>query len=163
MTPPSSRPARTTSAARAPLRAVLALPRRRWRLVASVAVLLIVLLAGLIALAYHQGFFVRGPAADTATAFLTDVRRRDYPAAYALLAPDLKAGETEQAFTTATDAIRQSDGPMTGFAAREINHDGDITVVGFDVTRSIRGGFSLHISLVQDKSGQWLISGIDDL
>lgn len=163
MTPPSSRPTRTTSAARAPLRAVLAPLRRRWRLVASIAILLIVLVAGLIAVAYHQGFFVRGPAADTATAFLTDVQHRDYPAAYALLAPDLKAHETEQAFATATDAIRQSDGALTSFAARELNHEGNITVVGFDVTRSIRGGFSLHISLVQDKSGQWLISGIDDL
>ena len=163
MTPASSRPALTTSAARPRPQLILAPLRRRWRLAASIAILLVLLLAGLIALAYHQGFFVRGPAADTAAAFLTDVQRRDYPAAYALLAPDLQARETEQAFATATDAIQQADGPMTSFAARAINHDGAITVIGFDVTRSIRGGFSIHISLVQDKSGQWLISGIDDL
>ena len=163
MTPLSSRPTHTTSAARARPRAILTQLRRRWRLTVSIAALLILLLAGLVALAYHQGFFVRGPAADTATAFLTDMQHRDYPAAYALLAPDLKAHETEQAFATATDAIRQTDGPLTSFAARELNHDGDITVIGFDVTRAIRGSFSLHLSLVQDKSGQWLISGIDDL
>lgn len=137
--------------------------RRRWRLVLSLGIVLVLLLAGVVALAYHQGFFVRGPAAEAATTFLTDVQRRDYTAAYALLAPDFTARETEQVFAADTDAIGLADGSLTSFAAREMNSDGSRTVIGFDVSRSTRGGFTLHISLEQSTSGKWLITGIDDL
>lgn len=161
MTPPSSRRALTVVGER--MRPIVAVLRRRWRLAASLAVLCVLLVAGVIALAYHQGFFVRGPAPDTATAFLTDVQHRDYQAAYALLAPDLKAHESEQVFATDTDAIRQADGPLTSFAARAMQSDDGFTVVGFDATRTVRGSFSIHINLTQDKAGRWLITGIDDL
>ncbi|HLZ21541.1 MAG TPA: hypothetical protein VKQ30_05415 [Ktedonobacterales bacterium] len=161
MTPPLSK--MTLAAPHQRSRPILAPLRQRWRLAASALVLLILLAAGLVALAYHQGFVVRGLAVDAATAFLTHVRHREYSAAYVLLAPDLTAHQTEQAFAAAMDAIRQTDGPVTDLAARELHNDGSLTVVGFDVTRSIRGGFSTHISLLQDTSGRWLVSGIDDL
>jgi hypothetical protein len=161
MTPPSSSAEPPTTRKRG--RSLLAGLRRRWRLAVSLGVVLLFLIAGLVALAYHQGFFVRGPAADAATAFITDVQRRDYAAAYALLAPDLTAHETKQAFAAEMDAFRQADGSVTSFAAREMNSDGGRTVIGFDVSRSIRGSFTVHISLEQGTSGKWLITGVDDL
>lgn len=161
MTPPSSKPTGISVRARAhPLLVVL---RRHWLLTLSVAALVVALIGGLLALAYYEGFFVHGPAADTATAFLTDVRQRDYAAAYKLLAPDLRAGETEQAFASAMETIRLTDGPITSFKAREIQSDSGFTVVGFDVTRTVRGAFSVHIRLAHDKGGEWLVSGVDDV
>lgn len=161
MTPPSSEPAERV--ARARTHPMLAAPRRHWRLTLAVVALLVVLVGGLVALAYHEGFFVRGPAADTATAFLTDVRRRDYAAAYRLLAPDLRADETEQTFASVMETTRLTDGPITGFAPREIHSDAGFLVVGFDLTRTVRGTFPVHLLLVRDKTGQWLVSGVDDL
>lgn len=144
-------------------RPALAMLRRRWRLTVAAVLTMVLVLAGLVALAYHEGVFVRGPAADAAAAFLSDVEHGDYTAAYGLLAPDLRAGETRQTFAGNLEAIRQTDGPITSFAAREMHDDASFTVVGFDVTRALRGTFSAHVRLLRDSSGQWLVSGVDDL
>lgn len=137
----------------------------RWP-VALCAILLVAAIAVASFAAYDNGIFnqvfTRGPAVDTATAYVAAVREQRYAAAYALLAPDLRSKESEQSYAARTRAIDASDGSITGVAVVSQKQDGSVIVVQLNITRASRGTFTAHFA-VEKSHGIWLITGDDDL
>src|SRR5260370_7772940 len=99
-----------------PWRASRRLGRRWW--LGGLLVLLVLAVGGVLILASHQGAFARGPAVDATTAYLNALERRDYPAAYALLAPDLRARQSAADFAASMDEISVASGALTPFQLR---------------------------------------------
>lgn len=137
-------------------------PRRlRWPLVLC-GVLVLAAIGVALFLAYDSGAFVRGPAVDAASAYVTDIREQRYSAAYALLAPDLRSRESEQSYAEQMRAIDASDGPITGVTVLSLQGDGGATIVQLSITRTKRGTFPAHFA-VEESKGVWLITADDDL
>ena len=137
-------------------------PRRlRWPL-ALCGVLVLAAIGVVLFLVYDSGAFVRGPAVDAASAYVTDVREQRYSAAYALLAPDLRSRESEQSYAEQMQAIDASDGRITGVTVLSQQADGSTTIVQLNITRTKRGTFPAHFAVVES-NGVWLISADDDL
>jgi hypothetical protein len=126
-------------------------------------VLLVLAVGGVLILASHQGAFARGPAVDATTAYLNALERRDYPAAYALLAPDLRARQSEADFAASMDDIWTTSGALTHFQARDLHAGGQTAVVTVELHRALRGTFTVRVQLARSATGAWQISGADDL
>ena len=125
--------------------------------------LLVVAIGGVLILASHQGAFARGPAVDTTTAYLNALERRDYPTAYALLAPDLRERQSEADFAASMDDISVASGALTGFQVRDLHAGTQIAVVTVDLNRAQRGTFTVRVQVARSATGAWQISGADDL
>lgn len=137
-------------------------PRRlRWPL-ALCGVLVLAAAGVVLFLAHDSGVFVRGPAVDAASAYVTDVREQRYAAAYALLAPDLSSRESEQSYVEQMRAIDASDGQITDVTVMAEQTDGSATIVQLNITRARRGTFPAHFA-VEESKGVWLITADDDL
>jgi hypothetical protein len=128
-----------------------------------VALVVVAAVAAVLVWQLRPDLFVRGPAVDATTAYIEDVQRQNYAAAYRLLAPDLQARESPAAFEASVRAIAASDGALTGYQVRSMQSAHGQTVVTVAVSRTIRGGFTAHVQVTQDATGAWRISGDDDL
>jgi hypothetical protein len=135
---------------------------RRWWL-GGLLVLLVLAVGGVLILASHQGVFARGPAVDATTAYLNALERRDYPAAYALLAPDLRARQSEADFAASMDDISAASGALTHFQVRDLHPGGQTAVVTVELNRALRGTFMVRVQVARSATGAWQISGADDL
>ena len=133
----------------------------RWQVLLC-AVLVVAAIVVALAVAYDNGAFARGPAVDAATAYVADIQRHQYAAAYALLAPDLRHTESEQSFAARMGAIETIDGRITAVSAVSQQQSGATTVVQLSITRARRGTFTAHLAVVRS-GGAWLIIGADDL
>jgi hypothetical protein len=126
-------------------------------------VLLALAVGGALVLASHQGAFARGPAVDTTTAYLNALERREYASAYAMLAPDLRARQSESDFATSMNDISVASGALTQFQVRDLHAGAETAVVTVDVRRALRGTFTVRVQVARAGSGTWQISGADDL
>src|SRR5260370_10707069 len=144
-----------------PWRASRRLGRRWW--LGGLLVLLVLAVGGVLILASHQGAFARGPAVDATTAYLNALERRDYPAAYALLAPDLRARQSAANFAASMDEISVASGALTRFQVRDLHSSDQTPVVPRHLNRALRGTFTVRVQVARSDSGAWQISGADDL
>ena len=135
---------------------------RRWWLGGQL-VLLVLAVGGVLILASHQGAFARGPAVDATTAYLNALERRDYPAAYAMLAPDLRARQSEADFAASMDEISVASGALSRFQVRDLHASDQTAVVTVELNRALRGTFTVRVQVARSGFGAWQISGADDL
>lgn len=140
--------------------------RRRLRhpkLIAALLTVALLVVGGALFTAHQLGVFARGPAVDATTVYLTALQRQDYPAAYAMLAPDLRAREPEDVFGASMQQIAALDGALTSFHVRDSHSSDTIVVVTVEVSRANRGTFMIRVQLRQDAGNQWRVTGGDDL
>jgi hypothetical protein len=131
--------------------------------IASLGVALVLIVALVLVQWLRPDLLIRGPAIDTATAYLTAVERQDYHTAYRLMSSGLQASESESAFASSAREIAATDGALTSYQVRSMQSDHSLTVVTLALSRRLRGDFTAHISVTQEAGGHWRISGADDL
>lgn len=125
-------------------------------------VLVVVAVAVALFVAYDNGIFTRGPAVDAATTYVAGVQDQRYSAAYALLSPDLRRGESEQSFANRMRAIDATDGRITAVSVVSQHESDGAAVVQLTITRARRGTFTAYLA-VRQSGGAWLVTGADDL